>query len=198
MQKYKLKKDFLHLKAGTVVDIFKKKYEWPISVTKYVISIKDWLIAEIVESTKFLFEDYFEEIKEEKKSIFNLKEWDEYYYLFSDWDIGLRHYYWPGAYKDLIENWNAFLIKKEAVKEWERRRAIQKIKQYCWENDIKTDYDEDYNSWLFYMETDWEFEGQINFDSFPLLYSPIWYFSRENADKILEKFGEELKIILDV
>jgi len=39
-----------------------------------VISIKDWLIAEIVESTKFLFEDYFEEIKEEKKSIFNLKE----------------------------------------------------------------------------------------------------------------------------
>lgn len=65
MQKYKLKKDFLNLKAGTVVDIFKKKYEWPISVTKYVISIKDWLIAEIVESTKFSFEDYFEEIKEE-------------------------------------------------------------------------------------------------------------------------------------
>ena len=68
MKKYKLKKDFLNLKAGTVVDIFKKKYEWPISVTKYVISIKDWLIAEIVESTKFSFEDYFEEIKEEKKN----------------------------------------------------------------------------------------------------------------------------------
>lgn len=64
MQKYKLKKEFLHLKAWTVVDIFKKKDEWLISVTKYVISIKDWLIAEIVDSINFAFDEYFEEIKE--------------------------------------------------------------------------------------------------------------------------------------
>lgn len=72
MQKYKLKKEFLHLKAWTVVDIFKKKDEWLISVTKYVISIKDWLIAEIVDSINFAFDEYFEEIKE-PKSIFNIK-----------------------------------------------------------------------------------------------------------------------------
>ena len=64
MKKYKLKKDFLYLKVWTDVDIFKKKDEWLISVTKYVISIKDWLIAEIVDSINFTFDEYFEEIKE--------------------------------------------------------------------------------------------------------------------------------------
>ena len=64
MKKYKLKKDFLYLKVWTLVDIFKKKDEWLISVTKYVISIKDWLIAEIVDSLNFVFDEYFEEIKE--------------------------------------------------------------------------------------------------------------------------------------
>lgn len=198
MQKYKLKKDFLHLKAGTVVDIFKKKYEWPISVTKYVISIKDWLIAEIVESTKFLFEDYFEEIKEEKKSIFNLKEWDEYYYLFSDWDIGLRHYYWPEAYKDLIENWNAFLIKEEAVKEWERRRAIQKIKQYCWENNIEYKENVSNNDFPFYIRNNkkkWfePWSGNIN-DSY------TWFLFFDNIDDcntVIKDCLGDLKVIFE-
>lgn len=197
MKKYKLKKDFLYLPAETVVDIFIKEIEWTITVKKYVISIKDHLIAEIAESLSFHFDELFEEIIE-PKSIFNLKEWDKYYYLYSDWYIDYITFEDDDYDKKYIKNWHAFLTKKEAVKELERRKAIQKIKKYCWENDIKTDYDEEYNSRLFYIETDWEFAGQINFDSFPLLYSPIWYFSRENADKILEKFKEELKIIFEV
>ena len=197
MKKYKLKKDLLHLRAGDVVDVFKRKDEWPISITKYVISIKGWLIAEIVESTKFSFEDYFEEI-EERKSIFNLKRWDIYYSICDDSDVESIIFENDSYDNKYIQSWNAFLTKEEAEKESERRRAIQRIKKYCWENDIDIDYDEEYNSRLFYIEVDWEFEGQINFDSFPPLYSPIWYFSRENAEKILEKFQEELKIILDV
>ena len=198
MQKYKLKKDFLNLKAGTVVDIFKKKYEWPISVTKYVISIKDWLIAEIVESTKFSFEDYFEEIKEEKKSIFNLKGWDEYYYLFSDWDIGFRHYYWPEAYKDLIENWNAFLIKEEAVKEWERRRAIQKIKQYCWENNIEYKENVSNNDFPFYIRNNkkkWfePWSGNIN-DSYDWF---IFFESVNDCNTVIKDCLGDLKVIFE-
>lgn len=199
MKKYKLKKDFLHLKAGTVVDIFKRKDEWLISVTKYVISIKDWLIAEIVESTKFLFEDYFEEIKEEKKSIFNLKEWDEYYYLFSDWDIGLRHYYWPEIYKDLIENWNAFLIKEEAVKESERRRAIQKIKQYCFENNIEYKENVSNNDFPFYImknKKKWfePWSGNIN-DSYDWF---IFFESVNDCNQVIKNCIGELKIIFEV
>ena len=196
MKKYKLLKDFLYLPAGTVVDIFKRKDEWLISITKYVISVKDWLIAEIVDSTHFVFDEYFEDI-ESPKNIFDLQEWDKYYSLNSNWYVCLDNYN-SKFDKDVVENGNAFLIKQEAEKESERRKAIQRIKKYCWENDIDIDYDEEYNSRLFYIEVDWEFEGQINFDSFPPLYSPIWYFSRENAEKILEKFQEELKIILDV
>ena len=193
MKKYKLKKDFLYLQAGKIVDIEKKKDKN--NVTRYIISIEDWIISEIVDSTHFVFEEYFEEIS---KNIFDLQRWDGYYYLFSDWDIGSCDYYWDEVYKDMVENWNAFLTKEEAEKESERRKAIQRIKKYCWENDIDIDYDEEYNSRLFYIEVDWEFEGQINFDSFPPLYSPIWYFSRDNAEKILEKFEKELRIILDV
>ena len=201
MKQYKLKKDFLHLKAGTVVDIFKKKYEWPITVTKYVISIKDWLIAEIIGWIYFSFEDCFEEIKEEEKpkSIFNLKEWDEYYYLFSDWDIGLRHYYWPGAYKDLIENWNAFLIKEEAVKESERRRAIQKIKQYCWENNIEYKENVSNNDFPFYIMKNKKkgfepWSGHIN-DSYDWF---LFLESVNDCNKIIKDCEEDLKTIFEV
>ena len=198
MKKYKLKKDLLHLRAGDVVDVFKRKDEWPISITKYVISIKDWLIAEIVESTKFSFEDYFEEIKEEKKSIFNLKGWDEYYYLFSDWDIGFRHYYWPEAYKDLIENWNAFLIKEEAVKEWERRRAKQKIKQYCWENNIEYKENVSNTDFPFYIRNNkkkWfePWSGNIN-DSY------TWFLFFDNIDDcntVIKDCLGDLKVIFE-
>lgn len=199
MKQYKLKTDFLHLKAWTVVDIFKRKDEWPITVTKYVISIKDWLIAEIVESTKFSFEDYFEEIKEEKKSIFNLKEWDEYYYLFSDWDIGLRHYYWPGAYKDLIENWNAFLTKEEAEKESKRRRTILNIKKYCFENNIE--YKENVSDDIFYIGITYDSENEeFNQSVFTdhIDYWVLFFNSYEDLENIVKNCEEELKIIFGI
>ena len=198
MKQYKLKTDFLHLKAWTVVDIFKRKDEWPITVTKYVISIKDWLIAEIVESTKFSFEDYFEEIKEEKKSIFNLKGWDEYYYLFSDWDIGFRHYYWPEAYKDLIENRNAFLIKEEAEKESKRRRTILNIKKYCFENNIEYKENVSNNDFPFYIRNNkkkWfePWSGNIN-DSY------TWFLFFDNIDDcntVIKDCLGDLKVIFE-
>ena len=122
MKKYKLKKDFLYLQAGKIVDIEKKKDKN--NVTRYIISIEDWVIAEIIEATHFVFDEYFEEIK--PKNIFDLQRWDGYYYLFSDWDIDSRDYYWDETYKDLIENWNAFLTKEEEENEVERRKAIQR------------------------------------------------------------------------
>ena len=195
MKKYKLKKDFLYLKTGDTVEITRVKDLWA-GLPRYIISKNQWIIAEILDSTHFVFDEYFEDI-ESPKNIFDLQEWDKYYSLNSNWYVCLDNYN-SKFDKDVVENGNAFLIKQEAEKESERRKAIQRIKKYCWENDIDIDYDEEYNSRLFYIEVDWEFEGQINFDSFPPLYSPIWYFSRENAEKILEKFQEELKIILDV
>lgn len=198
MKKYKLKKDFLYLKTGDTVEITRVKDLWA-GLPRYIISKNQWIIAEILDSTHFVFEDYFEEIKEEKKSIFNLKGWDEYYYLFSDWDIGFRHYYWPEAYKDLIENWNAFLIKEEAVKEWERRRAIQKIKQYCWENNIEYKENVSNNDFPFYIiknKKKW-FEPS----SWHVNDSYTWFLFFDNykdINKIIENCLDDLKIIFEV
>lgn len=205
MKKYKLKKDFLYLPAGTVVDIFTKEIEWTITVKKYVISIKDHLIAEIAESTKFSFEDYFEEIKEEGKSIFNLKGWDKYYYLFSDWDIGLRHYYWPEIYKDLIENGNAFLTKEEAEKEVKRRQSIFNIKKYCWENNIKYKEnvsDNGIDTYIIYNRKIKEFQIEFNQLADYCQINSFIFLSIENGfdkiDKFLEDCESDLKTIFEV
>ena len=198
MKKYKLKKDFLYLKTGDTVEITRVKDLWA-GLPRYIISKNQWIIAEILDSTHFVFEDYFEEIKEEKKSIFNLKGWDEYYYLFSDWDIGFRHYYWPEAYKDLIENWNAFLIKEEAEKETRRRQAIQRIKKYCWENNIEYKENVSNNDFPFYIiknKKKW-FEPS----SWHVNDSYTWFLFFDNykdINKIIENCLDDLKIIFEV
>lgn len=199
MKQYKLKKEFLHLKAWTVVDIFKKKYEWPISVTKYVISIKDWLIAEIVESTKFLFEDYFEEIKEERKSIFNLKRWDIYYSICDDSDVESIIFENDSYDNKYIQSWNAFLTEEEATKEVERKKAIQKIKKYCWENNIKYKENVSNNGFPFYIRNNkkkwlehW-FERFNDFITWFLFFNDV-----DDCNRIIKDCEQDLKIIFEV
>ena len=194
MKQYKLKKDFLHLKAGEAVDILNKKDEN--NVTRYIISIDDWIISEIVDSTHFVFEEYFEEIS---KNIFDLQKWDGYYYLFSDWDIGLRYYYWDEVYKDIVENWNAFLIKEEAEKEVERRKAIQKIKKYCWENKIK--YKENVSDETFYIGIIYDSEDEEFYPSTCTDHIDYWFLffnSYEDVDKVINNCESELKILFDI
>lgn len=198
MQKYKLKKDFLNLKAGTVVDIFKKIDEWTISITKYVISIKDWVIAEIVDSTHFVFEEYFEEEKEEK-SIFELQEWDKYYIINCDWNIGLCDYDWWNLDRKFIKTWNIFLTKEEAEKELARRQAIQRIKKYCYENNIEYKENVSNNDFPFYIiknKKKW-FEPS----SWHVNDSYTWFLFFDNykdINKIIENRLDDLKIIFEV
>ena len=195
MKKYKLKKDFLYLQAGKIVDIEKKKDKN--NVTRYIISIEDWVIAEIIEATHFVFDEYFEEIK--PKNIFDLQRWDGYYYLFSDWDIDSRDYYWDETYKDLIENWNAFLTKEEAEKEVERRKAIQRIKKYCFENNIQ--YKETVSDETFYIGIIYDYEDEEFYPSTCTDHIDYWFLffdSYEDVDKVINNCKSELNIIFDV
>lgn len=199
MKQYKLKKDFLHIKSWTIVDIFKRKDKWIISITKYVISIKDWLIAEIVDSTHFVFEEYFEEIKEERKSIFNLEEWDKYYYLYIHWEVGLYTYEDTNFDNNTIGVWNAFLTKEEAEKESERRKAIQKIKKYCWENKIK--YKENVSDETFYIGITYDSENEEFYPSTCTDHIDYWvlfFDSYEDVDKVINNCKSELKILFDI
>ena len=198
MKKYKLKKDFLHLRAGDVVDVFKRKDEWPISITKYVISIKGWLIAEIVESTKFSFEDYFEEI-EERKSIFNLKRWDIYYSICDDSDVESIIFENDSYDNKYIHRWDAFLTEEEATKEVERKKAIQKIKKYCWENNIKYKENVSNNGFPFYIRNNKK--KWLEPSSWHVNDSYTWFLFFDNykdINKIIENCLDDLKIIFEV
>lgn len=199
MKKYKLLKDFLHLKAGTAVDIFKRKDEWLISVTKYVISIKDWLIAEIVDSINFAFDEYFEEITEEQNSIFNIKEWDIYYSICDDSDVESIIFENDSYDNKYIQSWNAFLTEKEAEKEVNRRKAIVNLKKYCFDNNIKYKENVSDNDFPFYImknKKKW-FEpwfGNIN-DSYTwfLLFNDV-----DDCNRIIKDCEQDLKIIFEV
>lgn len=197
MKKYKLKKDLLHLRAGDVVDVFKRKDEWPISITKYVISIKGWLIAEIVESTKFSFEDYFEEI-EERKSIFNLKRWDIYYSICDDSDVESIIFENDSYDNKYIQSWNAFLTEEEATKEVERKKAIQKIKKYCWENNIKYKENVSNNGFPFYIRNNkkkWLEHWFEHFNDFITWF--LFFDNIDNCNIVIKDCLGDLKVIFE-
>lgn len=199
MKKYKLKKDFLYLKVWTILDIFKKKDEWTISITRYVISIKDWLIAEIVDSIHFVFDEYFEEITEEQNSIFNIKEWDIYYSICDDSDVESIIFENDSYDNKYIQSWNAFLTEKEAEKEVKRRKAIQKIKKYCWENNIEYKENVSNNDFPFYImknKKKWfePWSGNIN-DSYDWF---LFLESVNDCNKIIRDCEEYLKTIFEV
>lgn len=199
MKQYKLKKEFLHLKAWTVVDIFKKKDEWTISITRYVISIKDWLIAEIVDSIHFVFDEYFEEITEEQNSIFNIKEWDIYYSICDDSDVESIIFENDSYDNKYIQSWNAFLTEKEAEKEVNRRKAIVNLKKYCFDNNIKYKENVSDNDFPFYImknKKKWfePWSGNIN-DSYDWF---LFLESVNDCNKIIRDCEEYLKTIFEV
>ena len=196
MKKYKLKKDFLYLQAGKIVDIEKKKNEN--NVTRYVISIEDWIISEILDSTHFVFDEYFEEI-ETPKNIFDLQEWDKYYYLYSDWYIDHLTFVDDIYDKKYISNWNVFLTIEEAEKESERRKAIQRIKKYCWENKIK--YKENVSDETFYIGIIYDSEDEEFYPSTCTDHIDYWvlfFDSYEDLENIVKNCEKELEIIFDI
>lgn len=136
-------------------------------------------------------EKWLEEVIEKPKSVWDLKEGDKYFYLSEVWDIRIAEHIWHILDDERIQIGNAFLKKDEALKELKKRIAIQKIKKWCWENDIETEYIF-MDTYVFYIDECWD----IDFLKMYKNWNPIGYFSKENAKKILEKFPEELKLIL--
>ena len=96
-----------------------------------------------------------------------------------------------------LEIGNIFLTIEEAEKELVKRQAIAKILKYCWENNIDNSWKENDYEVRYYFCLSLE-EEQVEFfyprdDQKP--YSPIGYFSWNDAKKILNTFPKELKSI---
>lgn len=206
MKKYKLLKDLPTWKAGEIFWIWEDENLYGMS--------EDWRVIMVYHfSTLINFDllkngEWFEEIKIQK-SIFDLKIWDTYYYLDLNCSYSKVSYFTIFAeddflsYKSDLENWNIFLTEEEAEQELEKRQAIQRIKKYCFENDIEL-ADRDF------INNPENLKFTINFNTLTkkfifILHScisidtSIFFFKKEeDVEKILENFEEDLKIIFNV
>lgn len=182
MKKYKLKKDLPWLESWSIViGIYGTN-----SITIYDNDNK---------TTSFIHNEYIDEWLSPINNlwIYKLNINDIYYSINWVWmiveDINLD--------MDTLEKyrsvWNAFLTHEEAETEVKKRRFIQKIKQYCYKNNINLEYnDDESNNYSFYISED-KIEYRPDYKN----GNPIWYFTEVNAKKIFSKFIEELYFILE-
>lgn len=196
MKKYRLKKDLPLAKVGDLVYVMKNKSKnsETYKIYEYIEEYQDNRTGKVLWSIDFKdFWEWFEEIEQEK-DIWNLDIWDFYYCIIQckvEKITILDDFIYILYYEDL-QFWNVFKSKEEGEKELERRKAIQSIKRYCWENNINMN-DSVESQTFYYNSITWNIEYTSNFKN----WNPIWYFSFKDAPKILEKFKEKLKIILD-
>ncbi|ATU04892.1 hypothetical protein BKN14_00340 [Candidatus Gracilibacteria bacterium HOT-871] len=146
-----------------------------------------------------MFDEYFEEITEEQNSIFNIKEGDIYYSICDDSDVESIIFENDSYDNKYIQSGNAFLTEKEAEKEVNRRKAIQRIKKYCFENNIQ--YKENVSDETFYIGIIYDYEDEEFYPSTctdHIDYGFLFFDSYEDVDKVINNCKSELNIIFDV
>lgn len=95
-----------------------------------------------------------------------------------------------------------FLSAEEAQKELEKRNAIQRIKKYCWENNIEladTDFSNNINNkkfFIYYNIVNKKFFS----DSFvySICYNIFLFKNKSDAQKVIENCEDDLKIIFNI
>lgn len=194
MKKYKLLKDLPRAKAGTIVCITNAHSNSP-----WIVKINKWNEDEqqrprLAYIHQWEIPKWLEEIRE-PKSVWGLKE---------GYDITGFEFPMQQIEKNILDTvlrcleiGNIFLTIEEAEKELVKRQAIAKILKYCWENNIDNSWKENDYEVRYYFCLSLE-EEQVEFfyprdDQKP--YSPIGYFSWNDAKKILNTFPKELKSI---
>jgi hypothetical protein len=69
-----------------------------------------------------------------------------------------------------------------------------KIQQYCWENNIDTNWKKGKANFIFIWDRRYDKISKSWFDS-TKPFSPLGYFFEEDAEKIIKTFPEELELI---
>lgn len=127
------------------------------------------------------------------------EEGQEYWYVdnfgYIDSDTWITYH----TDKHYLNTGNCFETKEEAEKYQAKLKAIATITEYVYDNDMactaKEVEDEYFDKYYFYY--DQEMNGiEIGYWTYAKLYSPIPHInSEENAEKLLDKFPEELLAI---
>lgn len=158
-------------------------------------------IKDLSEEQREDLEQQLEEYKEENKTVWDLKEWDEYCRIDGEGDVscGPRDDYW--ADRDRLNIWNVFVTAEEAKKEVEKRKAIVKVNKKIDElNDGWTPDWEDNKEPMrnIYYDFDNKAYWIARNKSISKSLSLNYIKSRNDAKYIIENMEEELNIIFNI
>ena len=210
MKRYKLLKDLPTWKAG---DIFILKENGNLFWNDNGTEVMIYFSATIEKFGILKNKEWFEEIIEKPKSVFGLKEWDKY------WFISAKNFYNSSIfdYEEFksyyLETWNVFLNKEEAEQEFNKRYAIQRIKKYCYENNIELFSNEEVNEalknnrnkyrlntidvyYIYYNTIDKRFDSGFWCVA---KYTEYFYFkNKKDVEQVIKNCEADLKIIFNV
>lgn len=201
MKKYKLKKDLPLAKAWTEVYIERFIENESIAFKIFKSSNDVKLSIAIIEEHNI--DIWLEEIQEKPKSIFDLKKWGTYYYINHYWQIQECRYIHYENLDIIINNWKSYISYEEAEKELKKRQAIQRIKKYCWENNIEL-ADKDFlkNPENAVAEINYDREDKkidvVSYRYYNYINIELLFRSHHDAKNIVENCKNDLKIIFDV
>ena len=212
MKKYKLLKDLPRAKAGEVVIITNAHSNNP-----WILKINKWNEDE-TQRPRLAYihtrnvDEWLEEIPEKPKSVFDLKEWDDFYFIINN--IIFENIVTDCvSFKDYLKEWNIFLSKEEAEAELEKRKAIQGVRKYCHENDIKLFSDEEikeileknvgahYSEIINFYFIYYDMKAKIFNYSFLNLkkrYNIFLFEKEDDVKQVIENCEADLKIIFNV
>ena len=188
-KKYKLLKDLPNAKA----------WEYELDQSKqFEVVLTNWTYSFNIFNSWLNNKEWFEEIKE-VKSIYDLWKYNIYYYI--GFTNSWKQYIYeciPDQNHNMInarvEIWEAFLSRKEAETELQKRKAMATIKKWSHDNDPKN-----INNWGWYMELN------INWDYIVInevvMYKMAWvqyYTNHEIAERAFKELQVEYKILFNI
>lgn len=120
----------------------------------------------------------FFELIEEKPTVWDLKEGDDYWFLNGFWIVTIT---WSGCEYDKISKdiWNCFLTKEEAEKELEKRKLITKLLRSKHEMWLNKEFLRDDNNYFIR-----NISGISMWFSYADILPILWYFSKDSQEYI--------------
>ena len=185
-KRYILKKDLPWIKAGEIFTIDDTK-----------VRREDWYSSTLYVNSYWLFDakEWFEEIIE-KESIYDLKEWDEYYFISARWIIWEDDWHNDDTDNKLLSVWNIFLKREEAEKELSKMEARASIKKWIVLNDNDYKFIKNNNNYYIYYDFNyWILQYMYNNMDIDL---NIHFSSEEIVEKAIIELENEFKTLFEI
>lgn len=193
-KKYKLKRDLPTFKAGTILEISNKGN---------LVGRGDLISDSIQVLDKYTIgrfpdilnnSDWFEEIPEEPKTVWDLEKWEAYYYI--DTDGRVMYDYWIDTLTDHARREiGAFLTRDEAEKEVARRKAKQVLLRDT--KGYKPVWDGTHSNYEVWFGSISSCLGVSNYSTV-FTHHDLWFASKEDAMASIKEHEKEWKIYLGV